>query len=114
MKKTKEVDPTKSPQPTINPNIPPLCAPAVNKLKGAHPGWTITKFAAEFGILPHLFCVGSKGGYVNYQLLGKCKSKVCNYKHVACTVADAKQKEVSGQIMEGLKTIAAEKITDAA
>ena len=110
-KKTKEGDPTKEPQPTTNPNIPPLCKAAVNKLKSAHPGWTITKFAAECGILPHLFCVGSKGGCANYQLLGKCENKACNYKHVECTTADAKQKEVSGRILEGLKTTAAKKST---
>ena len=47
--------------------------------------------------------VGAKGGCSNYQLLGKCKNKACKFKHIACTVADAKQHEVSVLILDGLK-----------
>jgi hypothetical protein len=90
--KEKEGEPTKPPQPTTNPTIPPLCVAAVNKLKSAHPGWTIPKFAAECGMATHQFVVGAKGGCSNNQLLGICKNKKCGYKHVACTCTDVKQK----------------------
>ena len=57
----------------------------------------------ECGISVNRFVVGTKGGCSNYQLLGKCENKACKFKHVACTVADAKQQEVSGLILDGLK-----------
>ena len=49
---------------------------------------------------------------MNYQLLGKCEAKACNYKHIACTVTDAKQKEVAALILEGMKVIEAKKKTE--
>jgi hypothetical protein len=102
------------PQATTNPTIPPLCVSAVNKLKKEHPGWTIPKFAAECGIATHQFVVGAKGGCTNYQLLGTCTNKKCAYKHIACTVTDVKQKEVSAKIFEGLKVIESKKEADKA
>jgi len=102
------------PQATTNPTIPPLCVPAVNKLKKEHPGWTITKFAAECGIATQQFVVGAKGGCTNYQLLGTCNNKKCTYKHIACTVPDVKQKEVSAKIFEGLKVIESKQEADKA
>ena len=101
--KDKEGDPTKLPQPTTNPTIPPLCVSAVNKLQSAHLGWTIPRFATKRGMTTHQFLVGANGGCSNYQLLGICKNKKCGCKHVACTVADTKKKEVSAQIFEGLR-----------
>jgi hypothetical protein len=62
----------------------------------------------------HQFVVGAKEGCSNYQLLGICKNKKCGYKHIACTVADSKQKEVSAQIFEGLKVIEAKAAADKA
>ena len=112
--KEKEGDPTKPPQPTTNPTIPPLCVLAVNKLKSEHPGWTIPKFATECGMTTHQFVVGAKGGCSSYQLLGKCENKHYGYKHIACTVTDTKQKEVSARIFEGLKVIEAKKAADKA
>ena len=102
----------KEPQPTTNPTIPPLCVAAVNKLKSAHPGWGIPKFAIECGIQVNCFTVGTKGGCSNYQLLGKCKNKACKFKHIACTVADAKQQEVSVLILDGLKVTKEKKKAD--
>ena len=113
-KKEKEGDPTKPPQPTTNPTIPPLCISAVDKLKSAHSGWTISRFVTECGMTTHQFVVGAKGGCSNYQMLGICKNKKCGYKHVACTVTDVKQKEVSERIFEGLKVIKSKKETDKA
>ena len=52
-KKEKEGDPTKPPQPTTNPTIPPLCVLEVNTLKSAHPGMTIPRFATECGMATH-------------------------------------------------------------
>jgi hypothetical protein len=110
--KEKEGDLTMPPKPTTNPTIPPLCLLTVNKLKNAHPGWTIPKFAVECGMTTHQFVVGTKGRCSNYQLLGKCKAKSCSYKHIPCTVTDAKQKEVAAQILEGLKVIKLKKASD--
>ena len=104
--KEKEGDPTKPPQPTTN--------PTVNKLKSAHPGMTIPKFAVECGMTTHQFVVGAKGGCSNYQLLGKCENKNCGYKHIACTVTDTKQNEVAARILEVLKVIEAKKTADKA
>ena len=58
--------------------------------------------------------LGAKGGCTNYQLLGKWDNKNCSYKHVACTVTDVKQKEVSARIFEGLKVIESKKEADKA
>ena len=112
LRNSREGDPTKLPQPTKNPTIPPLCVAAVNKLKSVHPGWTITKFAAECGITTHQFVVGDKGGCTNYQLLGICTNKRCIYKHVPCTPTDTKQKEVAGRRLEGLKVVESKKAAD--
>ena len=84
----------------------------MNKLKSAHPGWTITKFATECGITTHQFVVREKGGCTNYQLLGICENKRCSYKHVPCTPTDTKQKEVAGKILEGLKVVELKKAAD--
>jgi hypothetical protein len=91
-----------------------LCVSAVNKLKKEHPGWTIPKFATECGIATNQFVVGAKGGCTNYQLLGTCTNTKCAYKHIACTVTDVKQKEVSAKIFEGLKVIESKKEADKA
>ena len=86
----------------------------MNKFKSAHPGWTIPKFAVECGMTTHQFVVGTKGGFSNYQLLGKCENKNCGYKHIPCTVTDAKQKEVAARILEGLRVIKSKKAADKA
>ena len=49
---------------------------------------------------------------LHYQLLGKCENKDCKFKHIACTVADAKQQEVSGLILDGLKVTKEKKKSD--
>ena len=111
-KKQKEGDHTKEPQPTTNPTIPQMCVAAVNKLKSAHPSWGIPRFAIECGVPVNCFTVGTKGGCSNYQLLGKCENKACKFKHIPCTVADAKQQEVSGLILDGLKVTKDKKKTN--
>jgi len=60
----------------------------------------------------HQFVVGEKGGCTNYQLLGICANKKCTYKHIPCTVADVKQKEVAARILNGLKVIASKTVAD--
>ena len=76
------------------------------------PGWTIPKFATKCGVTTHQFVVGVKGGFSNYQLLGICEKINCGYKHIPCTVTDAKQKEVAARILEGLKVIESKKAAD--
>jgi hypothetical protein len=100
----KDKDP-KKPQPTVNPTPLPLCVSAMNKLKKAHPGLTIPKFAMESGILAHRLTVGKKAECTNYQLLIQCTTTTCTYKHNPCTVTDTRQKEVAAFLLEGLKVI---------
>jgi hypothetical protein len=100
----KDKDP-KKPQPTVNPTLLPLCLTAVNKLKKAHPGLTIPKFAMESRILAHRLTGGKKGECTNYQLPGQCTTMSCTYKHIPCLLTDARQKEVAALILEGLKVI---------
>jgi hypothetical protein len=56
--------------------------------------------------------VGDKERCSNYQLLGICENKRCSYKHVPCTPTDTKQKEVAGQILDGLKVVKSKKAAD--
>ena len=103
-------DTTKKPQPTTNPTLLPLCVAAVNKVKAAYPaGMTIPKFCILCDMPTHKFTVGGRGGCSTYQVLGHCPAIACNYRHVACTVTDARQKEVAALLIEGLKIIADKK-----
>ncbi len=83
-----------------------MCVAAVNKVKAAYPaGMTIPKFALLCDIPAHKFVVGGQGGCSSYQVLGHFPATTCKYKHVPCTVPDARQKEVALLLIEGLKVI---------
>ena len=94
----------RGPQATINPDIPPLCVAAVKKFKAAHPGMTLTQFAAESGVPIRELLSGKRGGCSNFQLLGVCKEG-CSYAHEAIVIPEGKQRDLSSALLRGMKAI---------
>ena len=93
-------------QPTRNPTIPPICAPAVKELNRLYPSLDIGQFARKSGVAYSRLAIGLKGDCTNFALLGRC-SELCPYKHIARPVPDAKAKSVKEALELGLKAMAA-------
>jgi len=92
-------------QPTKNPSIPPICAPAVRELNNLYPSLDISQFLRRSGV-PYLrFVIGSKGDCTNFALLGRC-SESCPYKHVPRPLADEKARSVKEVLELGLRRMA--------
>ena len=92
-------------QPTKNPSIPPICAPAVKELNRLYPSLDISQFSRKSGVAYSRFVIGNKGDCTNFALLGRC-SEACPYRHIARPVADAKAKSVKEALELGLKAMA--------
>ncbi len=96
---------TSAKQPTMNPSIPPICAPAVRELNNLYPLLDISQFSRRSGVPYSWFVIGSKGDCTNFALLGRC-SESCPYKHVARPLADEKARSVKEALKLGLRRIA--------
>jgi hypothetical protein len=92
-------------QPTKNPSIPPICAPAVKELNRLYPSLDISQFSRKSGVAYLRFVIGHKGDCTNFALLGRC-SEACPYRHIARPVAYAKAKSVKEALELGLKAMA--------
>jgi len=92
-------------QPTKNPSIPPICAPAVRELNNLYPSLDISQFSCRSGVPYSLFVIGQKGDCSNYALLGRC-SESCPYKHVTRSVADERARALKEALELGLRKMA--------
>jgi hypothetical protein len=92
-------------QPTKNPSILPICAPAVRELNNLYPSFDISQFSRRSGVPYSRFVIGSKGDCTNFALLGRC-SESSPYKHVARPAADEKARSVKEALELGLRRMA--------
>ena len=92
-------------QPTKNPSIPPICAPAVRELNNLYPSLILASFLRRSNVPYSRFVIGSKGDCTNFALLGRC-SESCSYKHVAHPLADEKARSVKEALEIGLRRMA--------
>ena len=89
-------------QPTKNPSILPICAPAVRELNNLYPLLDISQFLCRSGVPYSRFIIGQKGDCSNFALLGRC-SESCPYKHVTRPVADERARVVKEALELGLR-----------
>ena len=92
-----------TPQPTINPSIPPLCQKAVSAFVKAHPSLTISDLCRQGHLKMSQLQGGRRGACLNFGILGWCKG--CAYKHEVLSVPDDRQTQIAKAIEKGMAAI---------
>ena len=85
-------------QPTVNPNIPPLCQKVVATLNRLYPSLTIPELCTRGNVKLNSVKMGGPGACLNFGLLGRCPG--CKYKHKVCTMFDSWQAAIA-KVLEG-------------